>query len=83
MKKTYGPMEEGDEDIKDITEALLGYTVVGVGKTETYKTKDWEGHVEGGLTLMLEKDGKKRKVILGYTELGEWLEYAENLKETK
>lgn len=31
--------------------------------------------VEGGLTLILEKDEQRRKVILGYTELGEWLEY--------
>lgn len=29
---------------------------------------------EGGLTFFLERDGEERRVILGYTELGEWLE---------
>lgn len=82
---TYPPatdLDDGDE-IKD---ALLGWTIVSVGVTKEYVSKSTtqfigkppqshEGYVEGGLTLILQKDGAQRKVILGYNELGEWLEY--------
>lgn len=36
--------------------------------------------VEGGLTFILEKNGVRSKVILGYTELGEWIEDVEILE---
>lgn len=81
-KKTYGPVEDSiDTEIK---EALMGWTILSVGKTEkaTYETARFgrmEGIVEGGLTLTLTKDGNLRRVILGYTELGEWLESVQEL----
>jgi hypothetical protein len=80
--KIYGKMVKGDTHIAEIRKAINGWTVVAVGKTETYKDESdrefpYNGYVEGGLTLMLYKDGVERKVILGYTELGEWLEHME------
>lgn len=85
---TYGPMQ--DIASPDIKEALIGWRIVDVGITTQYTSylpgdhepsihnpvpREYTASVEGGLTLLLEKDGQQRKVILGYTELGEWLEH--------
>lgn len=68
----------------DFKKAFEGYKILEVGMTTHYipapyypGDKPWKSIVEGGLTFILEKDGKKRKVILGYTELGEWIETIE------
>jgi hypothetical protein len=53
----------------EISEALVGWTTERVCLTRG---------VEGGLTFYLAKDNHKRRVILGYTELGEWLEACED-----
>jgi len=81
MKKTYDQMlNTADEAIKD---ALTGWTVVSVGMTNKYHAEtihgEYDATVEGGLTLILHKNGMLRKVILGYTELGEWLEHMEEI----
>jgi hypothetical protein len=81
MPDKYGPLKGGDNYTQEIRIAMIGWTILAVGKTESKKYEDGEkGMIEGGLTFMLEKDGKRRKVILGYTELGEWLEHKEDLK---
>ena len=84
MSKIYGPIVDGDEYTDEIRLALAGWKIVGVGHTETY-TSDWtkKGKVEGGLTLILERGVETRKVILGYNELGEWLESVEDIQEFK
>lgn len=78
VKNEYSGFEEADPDI---VEAFKGWTI-----TKVYMTKDvkrtshpfsrgtYDSHVEGGLTFDLERAGESRRVILGYTELGEWLE---------
>jgi len=71
---------------KDIKDALLDKKILLVGTTHRV-TRDvgndeYEGYLEGGLTLVLEdKNGIKSKVILGYTDLGIWLENEEILGE--
>ena len=64
---------------QEFKEALVGWTVISVGMTRGCRIKTSNGEhdteVEGGLTLILHKSGMLRKVILGYTELGEWVEY--------
>lgn len=79
---TYDPMvDEAGEEFKD---ALVGWTVVSVGMTNRYHCTTnhgaYDGDVEGGLTLILHKNGMLRKVILGYTELGEWIEHVEEIE---
>jgi hypothetical protein len=74
-------MSDIDQDFKD---AFAGWSIVSVGMTKDYTWETAEGHkhdssVEGGLTFILQKNGRVRKVILGYTELGEWLEHIEEL----
>jgi hypothetical protein len=77
-KVTYDAMLDlGDDEIRN---ALVGWTVAAVGLTKGCGRTYGDGQVhhsqvEGGLTLILYKDGMLRKVILGYTELGQWLEY--------
>lgn len=88
MDRKYSDMHDGDDSTDEIRKAIKGWTIVNVGMTtgaEYIKDGKPNGSawVEGGLTLILERNGKKRKVILGYTELGEWLEHVENIKETK
>ena len=52
-------------------EFMEGWTIIQVCKT----LEKTDGYMmEGGLTFFIEKDGKKKRVILGYTELGEWVE---------
>ena len=80
----YGRLEEANVDI---TKALEGFTIISVKHTydvkrhyfddDTGKEDIYEGYVEGGLTLILTNGIIKKKVILGYTELGEWLEHEE------
>lgn len=82
----YDSLEEKDSSLKEIREALIGWTIVEVGITlgGVYKSGTFKGdhfNTEGGLTLLLAKKNKRRKVILGYTELGEWLENVEEIKE--
>ena len=35
---------------------------------------DWPSYGSGGLTIVAEKDGKVFHLVLGYTELGEWVD---------
>ena len=77
----YDKMLDIDQEFRD---ALVGWSIVAVGMTkkctwETNEGKKYDSTVEGGLTLVLHKNGMLRKVILGYTELGEWLEHIEEL----
>ena len=77
-KTFYSPME--DSAGPEFNDAFVGWTVISVGMTKEYKRLDirgteYSGDVEGGLTFILHKNGMIRKVILGYTELGEWLEH--------
>jgi hypothetical protein len=73
-----------DHESQDFKDFFVGWSVVSVGKTEFYYWESKEGQkydstVEGGLTFILHKNGMFRKVILGYTELGEWIEHCEDL----
>lgn len=82
-KVTYSPME--DTAGTEFSDAFVGWTVVSVGMTKEYSRLDhqgteYSGSVEGGLTFILHKNGMLRKVILGYTELGEWLEHVEDIE---
>lgn len=73
----YGPVTTAESSF--IT-ALQGYTIQEVGMTNTV-TRVYDGveypnrRLEGGLTFILTNGTSKKKVILGYTELGEWIEY--------
>jgi hypothetical protein len=62
-----GKLKALRNDMKGL-EDLVGATVVDVGMTMARR-------VEGGLAIDYEKDGEKRRVVLGYTELGEWIHY--------
>jgi hypothetical protein len=85
---TYGPVL--DEAHPSFKEALVGWTIVSVGLTKEYTSRRVgtsddilfpeaiTGDVEGGLTLILKKDNVLRTVVLGYTELGEWIEHMED-----
>lgn len=81
-KKTYDEMVPDGE----WKETLSGWTIEDVGFTKqlTYEDGRFAGNkssVEGGLTLILKSPiGRRKKVIIGYTELGEWLEHEEELK---
>lgn len=59
---------------KEFKDAFIGWTVVSMGMTEKYFNDNYEGRVEGRLTFILKKDNQVKKVILGYTEIGEWVE---------
>lgn len=77
MKKKYSEMIPAE---KEFIEVFQGWTIDVVGMTEEYEAKSWGvSRVEGGLTFILKKGTIKKKVILGYTELGEWIEHEEKL----
>lgn len=78
-KNKYGDMHK-DGDSKDF-QSMEGWTIKEVGMTDYYEASWGKGNVEGGLTFIIEKDGVKKKVILGYTELGAWVESEETLSE--
>ena len=48
---------------------LIGATVI-----DSFTAEVSDG-LEGGLTIVFEKQGKKGVLILCYNDLGEWLEY--------
>ena len=68
-EKTPERYRERTEAYSDLRNALEGWTIAEVEITVG---------VEGGLTFHLERGVQERLVILGYTELGEWLEYLED-----
>lgn len=77
----YGEMKEADPAI---TKSLTNFYIEKIGLTETVKRHYFDdeigeevhnSRVEGGLTLILSNGSVRKKVILGYTELGEWLEF--------
>lgn len=84
MRKTYGKMTDRDTENFKFMEGAI---IEAVKMTDTCVTQyEWqdeasEGYVEGGLTFIVNKGGIKTKVILGYTELGVWLEHREELGE--
>ena len=58
--------------MKEFKKAFVGWTIYEISMSDVK---------EGGLTFHLSKpDGMTRKVILGYTELGEWIESVEDEK---
>lgn len=57
------PLNEDIESLKDI----IGSEIIGVGFHQSQQ--------EGGLTIDYKKNGIKHRVILGYTELGEWISW--------
>lgn len=72
-----GPAEE------EYKKAFEGWTIVEMqfcGRVEdfskTFPNSPYPrvGSVEGGLTFVLERDSVRKRIILGYTELGEWIE---------
>ena len=56
-----------DDEASKALEKMIGATIVDVGFVKTCK--------EGGLTFDFDKDGKKKRLVLGYNELGEWVEF--------
>lgn len=67
---------DADQEYKEAFEGWKINEVGMAGEHEYFANGEWsDSYVEGGLTFFLEKDGKKRVVILGYTELGEWIEF--------
>lgn len=84
MKEKFGPFLRNDGDSKGL-EFLEGAVIeqVGITKTGTYTGTIATGqkrYIEGGLSMIVNKDGKRERVILGYTELGLWLEARLNIK---
>jgi len=62
--KNYSLFEKYNIDLKDST-----IIDVFVG---------WDVNIEGGLTIIFEKQFDERGfIIFGYTELGEWIEYCQ------
>jgi hypothetical protein len=61
-----GRLKNLKSNMKGLQE-LVGAKVVGIGMTRAW--------VEGGLTIDYERDGEKKRVVLGYTDLGEWVHY--------
>ena len=59
LQKGYDPCPELEE--------LVGARILDVGFHPRSN--------EGGFTIYYEKDGKKKALVLGFTELGSWLEY--------
>lgn len=76
MKHKYGKMFPYPEFEK----CFKGYTIKSVGITNdgTYNNGD-PRTLEGGLTFILTDGKHEKKVILGYTELGEWIEHVEEI----
>ena len=52
-------------EVDEVAEALTGWTIHGVA---------WDPAVEGGLVLQLAREGRRKTVTLGFTELGMWVE---------
>lgn len=72
MKKQFSEMIVGD---LEIAAALVGWTILEVGETLFYQDGEYQGCVEGGLTVILQWGNEKKKLIFGYTELGMWIEH--------
>ena len=78
IKKTI----EADDEYK---KAFEGKVIIKMEFTtdvvrSSYDGKEYDSTVEGGLTFILEdKDGNRSIVVLGYTELGEWIEFQQEL----
>lgn len=51
---------------------LMGASVLDVGFHPSCQ--------EGGLTIDYRKDGKDRRIVIGYTELGTWVEWQGDIK---
>lgn len=64
--KNYFPSIAGPQTLPEL-DSLVGATVLDVG---FHPLMD-----EGGLTIDYSKDGEIRRIVLGYTELGLWVEY--------
>ena len=56
-----------DDAASKALEQMIGYTIVNAGFVKTCK--------EGGLTFDFNKNGTKMRLVLGYNDLGEWVEF--------
>ena len=56
-----------DDSVSKALEKMVGATIVDAGFVKTCG--------EGGLTFDFDKDGEKMRLVLGYNELGEWIEF--------
>ena len=66
-KEYRGKLKPLPESMKGFSE-LIGAVVVDVGMTSA--------RLEGGLAIDFVKNGgKPRRIVIGYTELGEWIAY--------
>lgn len=62
----YRGTREDDKELSKALEEIIGAKIIDAG---------FIGDVEGGLTFDVEKNGKIMRLVIGYTELGEWVEY--------
>lgn len=77
-KKIKGLPRIYDDETRIYDQTFVGWTI-----KETCLIRDkvyddgsvGKDSMEGGLTFILERNGKTKMVTLGYTELGEWIEY--------
>lgn len=64
--KRFGKLNHLDEDCLKLT-GLIGKTIIDVGFIKDV--------CEGGLAIDYEEKGKHKRVILGFTELGMWVDW--------
>ena len=63
---------------------LIGCKITNIGMIDekTLELNDKYFGVEGGFVIDYEKNGKEKRVVLGFTELGMWT-YWQGMKKTK
>jgi hypothetical protein len=67
MKKGFPTFEEANDDFK---KSFIGWTIEDVKMAKSNEHYS----LEGGLSFVMKKGNDRRLVVLGYTELGEWVE---------
>ena len=60
------------DDVSKAVEKMIGATIVDAGFVQTCR--------EGGLAFDFDKDGKKMRLVIGYNDLGEWVEFLDERK---
>ncbi len=58
-----------DDFIKSMDD-LIGANIINIG---------FVNNIEGGLTFDYIKDGDRKRLVLGYNDLGEWIQWHDNL----
>ena len=65
---------DGGEDLAEAARHMVGARILAVGLYQDMR--------EGGFAVDFQRDGRApERLVLGYTELGEWVEYLGSLDQ--